>query len=223
MAQRLMPDSERVCPFRPLTAPGSPVAAFGLTKRHPACGWGATSYVLAGCSHQGLAVLRCSCCSSQPADTRPVFRCPAVSGGWISITRDIFGLLHQPMRSLSSTSEVLQVFALQFGFKLRHEKAQNRSLKKTMYQSASSRGRPGLPAAGNAVTACGPGSWPCKLNSPNSRRSRPLHPDTQAPIHLSYFHRPICCTVKRGFSLLLKDSLNRNLNKKTFLSAHLWT
>lgn len=182
------------------------MAAFGLTKRHPACGWGAMSYALAGCSHQGLAVLRCSCRSSQPADTRPMFQCPAVSGGWISITRDIFGLLHQPVLSLSSTPEFLQVFALQFGFKLRHERVQNRSLKKTMYQSASSRGRPGLPAAGNAVTACGPGSCPCKLNSPCSRRSRPLHPDTHAPINLSYFCRLICCKAKRGLSLPLKDS-----------------
>lgn len=109
------------------------------------------------------------------------------------IMRDIFGLLHQPVLSLSSTPEVLQVFALQFGFKLQHEKVQNRSLKKTMYQSASSQGRPGLPAAGNAVTACKPGSWLCKLNSPSSR-SRPLHPDTHALVHLLYFCRPIGCT-----------------------------
>lgn len=152
-----------------------------------------------------------------PADTRPQLQCPAVSRAWISSTRNIFGLLHQPVLSLSSTPEVLQVFALQFGFKLQHEKVQNRSLKKSMYQSAGSLGRPGLPAAGNGAAAAGQA---LPVAGAELSTLTPLHtptlpyPNTPAPRHPctphhSHCHRPVCFTEKRGFSLLLEDSLNK--------------
>lgn len=123
------------------------------------------------------------------------------------------------MLSLSSTSEALQVFALQFGFKLWHEKVQNRSLKKPVYQAAGSRGRPGQPAPGNAVTACGQAAGRASLTLPVQEQQNiaPRHTCTQTPpvlLQAYFLHR------ERGFSLLLKDSLNRNVHKKTFSSVH---